>query len=127
LRTQFEFTRYEVRRSSCAVWETEIRATSWLGGTDSSTKQDGLDKCDPKQLAGFEGGATFARATNNATRYTRAVEAFGVNLTSRSGFSKNVTLDYAWGGPRSKDHYICGPDGKESPMTAGRIVSGTRK
>jgi len=31
LRTLFELTRYQVQRSSCAVWETEIRATSWQG------------------------------------------------------------------------------------------------
>ena len=97
LRTEFEFTKCQVRASSCAVWEAEIRATSWIGGTDSTLRQDGLDKCDPTKLHAYEGGATFSRDTNKATRYTRAVEAFGVNLTSRSGFSKNVTLDYGFG------------------------------
>jgi hypothetical protein len=127
LRSKFEFTKYEVKASECAVWETEIRATSWIGGTDSTIKQDGLDKCDPAKLGSFEGGASFTRDRNKATRYTRAVEAFGVNLTSTSGFSKNITLDYAFGGPPAKHHYICGADGQQSPMEAGRVLSGTRK
>jgi hypothetical protein len=127
LRSKFEFTRYEIKASECAVWETEIRATTWLGGTDSSIKQDGLDKCDPTKLGYYEGGSEFFRNRNKATRYTRAVEAFGVNLTSTSGFSKNVTLDYAFGGPTTKRHYICGPDGQQSAMQAGRVMSGTRK
>lgn len=128
LRTLFEFTRYQVQRSSCAVWETEIRATSWIGGTDSTTKQRGLDKCDPRQVfRGFEGGADFHRENAAAVRYTRAVEAFGVNLTSRTNFSRNVTLDYLFGGHISKQHYLCGPDGKQSPYESGRVFSGARR
>jgi hypothetical protein len=127
LRTQFEFTKYQVRASSCAVWETEIRATSWKAGTDSTIKQDGLDKCDPAKVTHYEGGGKFDRETSKATRYSRAVEAFGVNLTSTSGFSKNVTLHYDFGGPLSKWHYVCGPDGQQSAMESGRVFSGTRK
>ncbi len=127
LRTQFEFTKYQTQASSCAVWETEIRATSWTGGTDSSIKQDGLDACDTAKVQGYEPGATYDRNKGAATRYTRAVEAFGVNLTSRSGFSQNVTLDYAFRGPSGKNHYLCGPDGEQSAMESGRVFSGSKK
>jgi hypothetical protein len=127
LRTKFEFTTYEIKASECAVWEKEVRATAWLGGTDSTTKQNGLDKCDPTKVARYEGGSTFFRERNKATRYTHAVEIKGLNLTSTSGFSNNVTLDYAFGGPPSKLHYICGPNGQQDAMEAGRVMSGTRK
>ena len=60
-------------------------------------------------------------------RFTRAVEAFGVNLTARSGFTENVSLEYVWGGPESKRHFLCGQDGKQSPMESGRVFSGARK
>ena len=128
LRSAFEFTRYDVKRSPCAVWESEIRVTSWVGGTNSTLKQNGLDKCDTKQLRGFEGdGAEYKRDRNRAVRYDRAVEAFGVNVSSQSGFSTNVTLDYRFGGPRSKMHFLCGPDGRQSPYESGRVFSGARK
>jgi hypothetical protein len=128
LRTEFEFTKYQTQASSCAVWETEIRATSWIGGTDSRIKQAGLDACDPHQLfRGWEGGATFHRQDNAAVRFTRGVEAFGVNLTSQSNFSKNIMLDYKFGGSLSKQHYLCGPDGKQSPYDSGRVFSGARR
>jgi hypothetical protein len=110
------------------VWETEIRATSWLGGTDSKLKQNGLNKCDPAQLGkGFEGESEYKRESGEAVRFTRAVEAFGVNLTSRSGFSRAITLDYTFGGARSKEHYLCGPNGKQSPYESGRVFSGSRR
>ena len=127
LRSSFEFTRYDVKRSPCAVWESEIRVTSWVGGTDSSLKQNGLDKCDTTQVRGFEGGGEYKRDRSKAVRYDRAVEAFGINVSSQSGFSTNVQLDYAFGGSRSKAHYLCGPDGRQSPYEAGRIFAGARK
>jgi hypothetical protein len=128
LRSTFEFTRYDVRRSPCAVWESEIRVTSWVGGTNSSLKQNRtLDRCDTSQVQGFEGGAVFTRDRNHAVRYDRAVEAFGINVSSQSGFSTNVQLDYKFGGSRSKMHYLCGEDGRKSPYESGRVFSGARK
>ena len=128
LRSKFEFTREAARTNTCAKWDVLIRATSWLTGGDDSLKQSAaLDKCDSSYAAKQPSGYKFHRDTNNAVRWTRGVEAFGVYLTARSGFSRNVTLDYAWGGPAGKAHYLCGPNGKESPATAGRVFSGTAK
>ncbi len=128
LRSLFEYTRYEVQSSSCAAWgEPYIRATSWIGDYDYSIKQDGIDKCDARFLEGAGGGGRWERTTGAAVRFTRAVEAFGVNLTARSGFSDNVSLAYRWGGAEAKKHYICGADGKASAFTTGRVFSGSRK
>jgi hypothetical protein len=127
MRSMFEYTKYEVQASSCAVWEPYIRATSWIGDYDISVKQNGLDKCDAKYLHGYSSGGGWSRNSGNAVTYTQAVEAFGVNLTARSGFSKNVTLEYDWNGPARKQHYICGEDGKSSPFTSGRVFTGSRK
>ena len=38
-----------------------------------------------------------------------------MNLTARSGFTENVSLEYVWGGPESKRHFLCGQDGKREP------------
>lgn len=125
-RSGFEFRHQKARNNTCAVWEQVIRTTSWLGGDDDRQRQKGaLDRCDPSAFpAGFRSGGTFYRDRNAAVRWTRAVAAFGVNLTAQSGFSKNVTLEYRWGGPPGKQHYLCGPDGRQSPMDAGRVFSG---
>jgi hypothetical protein len=45
-------------------------------------------------------------------------------LTTQSGFNKHVQLDYAFEGRPGKTHYICGPDGTQSAMEAGRVFSG---
>lgn len=66
--------------------------------------------------------------SSEAVRWTRAVDAFGVNLTARSGFSRNIGLDYWFDGPPEKKHFICGGEtGKESAGTAGRVWSGANK
>ena len=127
LRTEFEITKYDVKRSPCADWESEVRVTSWVGGTNSSLKQNGLDKCDTSQSPKFEAGGAYHRTTGKAVRYTRAVEAFGINLSTQSGFSNQVTLDFEFRGPASKKHYLCGEDGRQSPYESGRVFSGSRK
>jgi hypothetical protein len=66
----------------------------------------------------------FLRKRNRAVRWTRGAAAFGVYLTTRSGFSENVTLEYRFGGRPRKRHYLCGPDGTSSPYEAGRVFSG---
>jgi hypothetical protein len=127
LRTSFEYTKYFVKASSCAKPETVIRATGWLGGANDTIKQNGLDKCDTKYGGQFPSGTRFKRQSGEAVRYTRAVEAFGVSLTARSGYTQNVTAEFAWRGPRGKMHYVCGADGKESAYTSGRIFTGSKK
>lgn len=57
----------------------------------------------------------------------RGLQAFDVYLTTRSGFSENVTLDYACGGPLRKKHYLCGRDGVSSAYTSGRVYSGAQR
>jgi hypothetical protein len=92
LKSLFEFTKYQVRNSTCAEWDIEVRATAWIDGSNSETRQKGtLDRCDPNRLEGFEGGAEFHRFRSEAVRWTKGVQAFGVYLTTRSGFSENVT------------------------------------
>jgi hypothetical protein len=128
LKTKFEFTKEQVRATSCAPWSVYVRATSWLLGTDSSTKQNGtLDKCDSSWVGGDNSGVNFTRNRNDAVRWNNGAVAFGVEITTQSGFSKDVSTVYKFGGPPSKKHYLCGPDGRESPVTAGRIFSGARK
>jgi hypothetical protein len=129
LRTLFEFSHQAARNNTCAVFDHYIRATSWIGGTNSDLRQPGaLNRCDPRHLGpGFEGGGEFHRRRNNAVRWTRGAAAFGVYLTSRSGFSENVSLHYTFGGPIRKRHYLCGPDGRSSPYEAGRVFSGARR
>lgn len=126
LRTLFEFSHQAARNNTCAVFDHYIRATSWIGGTNSDLRQPGaLNRCDPHYLGpGFEGGGEFHRKRNEAVRWTRGAAAFGVYLTAQSGFSENVSLDYTFGGPRRKRHYLCGPDGRSSPYEAGRVYSG---
>jgi hypothetical protein len=126
LRSLFEFSHQAARNNTCAVWDHYIRATSWIGGTDSDLRQPGaLNRCDARYLGGgFEGGGKFHRTRNNAVRWTRGAAAFGVYLTSQSGFSENVRLDYTFGGSTRKNHYLCGSDGRSSPYESGRVFSG---
>jgi hypothetical protein len=129
LRTLFEFSHQAARNNTCAVWDHYIRATSWIGGTNSRLRQPGaLDRCDPRYHSnGFEGTGTFHRSRHEAVRWTRGATAFGVGLTTRSGFSEDVTLEYRLGGSVRKDHYLCGPDGVSSPYEAGRVFAGARR
>jgi hypothetical protein len=127
LRTSFEYTKYEIRASECAVPEEVVRATAWIGDSDDTIKQNGLDKCDAKHLFGQKSYDQFYRKDSQAVTYTRAVEAFGVNLTARSGYSNSVTVKYDWRGPAGKKHYICGDDGKSSAYSSPRIFTGSRK
>jgi hypothetical protein len=110
------------------VWDTYIRAESWDGGNNDDIRQRRtLDRCDPDYAARWTGGAGFERRRNKAVRWNAGVEAFGVNLTSQSGFSEDVTLEYGFRGGRDKGHYLCGSDGRQSPFEAGRVFSGALK
>jgi hypothetical protein len=129
LRTLFEFSHQAARNNTCAVFDHYIRATSWIGGTNTDLRQPGaLNRCDAGYLGGgFLAGSVFFRKRNLAVRWTRGAAAFGVHLTTRSGFSENVTLEYRFGGRPRKRHYLCGPDGRASPYEAGRVFSGARR
>jgi hypothetical protein len=125
LRSEFQFTREAARNDTCAKWSIEIRATSWIGGGDDRIKSRGLDRCMPSALGlGFPSGYGFLRNRNSAVRYTRGVSVFGVSLTTQSGFSESVELHYRFRGPRGKRHWLCGPDGRQSPFESGSVLSG---
>ncbi len=128
LRSLFEFTKREARLNTCAKFDIEIRPTAWIGGHNDRLRQRGaLDQCDPKQLQdGFRGTGDFHRERNDATRWNRGAQAFGADITVRSGFDRHVQLDYKFGGPSKKQHWLCGPDGKQSPFSSGRVYSGAR-
>jgi hypothetical protein len=126
LRTLFEFSHQAARNNTCAVFDHYVRAESWIGGTNSDLRQPGaLNRCDPAHFhGGFEGKSGFHRSREEAVRWTRGVAVFGVYLSAQSGFSENARLDYTFGGPVRKSHYLCGPDGRSSPYEAGRVFSG---
>lgn len=110
------------------MWDHYITATSWIGGNDDGTRQaEALDKCDRVLASTWTAGAKFLRNRERAVRYNYGVEAFGVSLTTQSGFSEGVTIEYGFKGSPTKRHWLCGPDGRQSPYTAGRIFSGGLK
>lgn len=126
LRTKFEYTREQIRVTPCSAWETYIRATAWLGGTDDSVRQSGtLNKCDSKHVGGADQRAKADKYTGHAVRWNRGVEAFGINISAKSGFSENVGMEYRFGTARRK-YYLCAPDGKKSFADAPRVFSGAR-
>jgi len=128
MRTLFEFKKQSARNNTCAVWDTYIKAVSWHGGNNDEVRvRNGLDRCDRSLAATWTGGAKFKRSRNAAVRYNYGVEVFGVSLTAQSGFSENVTIEYGFKGSSTKKHYLCGPDGRQSPFTAGQITSGGTK
>jgi hypothetical protein len=128
MRTQFTYKR-TIETRTCpmtGVSDTRetIRAVRWEGGTSIDSKQPGaLDKCVRKTK--YSPGGSFQRDTGRAVRWTAGASAFGVSLTTQSGFSKNVSTRYEFG--RRPVHFLCGADGKESAITAGRIFSGGKK
>jgi hypothetical protein len=126
LRSMFEFTRSRILTNTCARRpEIQIRATSWIGGDDESIKQAGaLDACDPRAVQPFLTGSSFDRNRNSGVRFKAGVEAFGVNLTTQTDFDDNTALHYSFG--RTKRHYLCGADGRQSPYESGRVFSGAR-
>ena len=126
LRTKFEYTREQIRVTPCSAWETHIRATDWLGGTDDAIKQPGtLNKCDSTWVGGTDQRGVDNKYTGHAVRWNRGVTVFGVHLTTKSGFSENVGLTYRYGTSRPK-YYLCGPDGKQGFAGAPRVFSGAR-
>lgn len=104
-----------------------VVADRFLGGKTTRKQRGTLDKCARDVVSSrYDSGGEFHREVNNAVRWSGGVNVFGVGLTVRSGFDRDVVLDYSFGGPPDKRHYICGPDGRQSAMTAGRVLSGGR-
>lgn len=127
LRTKFEFTKEQIRVTPCSAWETYIRVTDWLGGANDDSKQSGaLDVCDRAYIGPLPPGARATRESGSAVRWNRGATAFGVYLTATSGFSRNVSLEYRFGGSAGKEHYLCGPTGREGYTSTGRVFSGAR-
>jgi hypothetical protein len=52
------------------------------------------------------------------------VSVHGANLTTRSGFDSKVEISYRFRGRDGKKHYLCGPDGRTSAASSGRVFSG---
>jgi hypothetical protein len=106
------------------TYET-VMATRFLGGKVTRKQRRTLDRC-ARDVVGsrYDSGGEFHREVNSAVRWSGGVNVFGVGLTTRSGFDRDVQLDYAFGGRPDKKHYICGPDGRQSAMSAGRVFSG---
>jgi hypothetical protein len=126
LYSKFEFERTRVRMTPCSAWDVYLRAKEWIGGGSERRQRGMLDRCIPGAVGGHPGGYDFYRASNNAVRWKHGVSVFGLSLTTRSGFSTHVTTSHAFGGPQSKQHYLCGQNGVDGPYTAGRIASGAR-
>jgi|tagenome__1003787_1003787.scaffolds.fasta_scaffold20895324_2 hypothetical protein len=104
-----------------------VIATRFLGGKTTHRQRGTLDKCARNVVGSrYDSGGQFHREVNTAVRWSAGVNVFGVGLTTRSGFDRDVQLDYAFKGPPDKAHYLCGPDGRQSPMIAGRVFSGGR-
>jgi len=102
--------------------------TLWLCGPRPEDCQCTASRTEstPNSPAAGLGGFT-AVILYKALRRHGGASAFGVFLTTRSGFSEHVQTHQTFGGRRAKWHYLCGKDGTTSPYTAGRIASGARQ
>lgn len=127
LRSGFIFEKRKVRNNTCAVWDVYILTTDWQATQDTTVKQRGtLNRCVPEAFdrRGWGGGASFETARNKAVRWGQGVRVYNAGLTTRSGFDERVKVAFDFRGREAKQHYLCGPDGKQSAASAGRIFSG---
>jgi hypothetical protein len=116
------------RMTRCSAWDTYVMAKQWIDGGQERRQRGMLDRCISEALGGFPGARyEFDRYSSNAVCWKQGASAFGVFLTTRSGFSEHVQTHQTFGGRRAKRHYLCGKDGTTSPYTAGRIASGARQ
>jgi hypothetical protein len=128
MRSGFTFEKRQARNNSCAVWDTYVLTTGWQGTQNVRQKQRGtLNRCIPEAFGnqGFLSGGRFATTTHEAVRWSRGVGVFGAQLTTRSGFDSKVKISYKFGGRNGKKHYLCGPDGRSSALSSGRVFSGS--
>lgn len=127
MRSGFTFEKRQARNNSCAVWDTYVLTTGWQGTQNVRQKQSGtLNRCVPEAFGrqGFLAGGRFSTTTHNAVRWSRGVSVYGANLTTRSGFDQKVEISYRFRGGDGKKHYLCGPDGRTSAASSGRVFSG---
>jgi hypothetical protein len=102
-----------------------VMADRFLGGKTTVKQRNTLDRCARSVVgARYDSGGGFHREVNDAVRWSSGVNVFGIGLTTRSGFNTDVQLDYRFRGPPDKAHYLCGPDGKQPAISAGRVFSG---
>ena len=67
-------------------------------------------------------GSTFKTSSESAYTWSAGVNAFGqVNLTAKSGFSTNVTIEYTYG-QSIPTYYTCGND--QVPTLSHRVFAG---
>lgn len=128
MRTGFEYLKTTEKRECEATGvsdtRTTIRAVAWKSGTDTNVKQKGgLNRCR-RDLPTYARGTSFTRDRNRAVRWDSGVDAFGVYLTTQSGFSQNVVVSYEFGKSKTYKYYLCGSDGGSSANRSGRITAG---
>jgi hypothetical protein len=122
IKSQFGHAEYEYRADG-ACPGTGARYTArrvvpgnWLGGAVTGASFPNWHCNDPdhggRYPTNFGRGATFARSTGRAVRWSGGVELpiAGLNLSMQSGYSNNVDLKWQMG--RSRAVYeLCGMDG----------------
>jgi hypothetical protein len=104
-----------------------IKVDRWAGGWKDGRRQTGtLNVCRPGAASTqkFRGYGVFSRDDGTATTWSGGIEAFGVGLNTRSGFSKWVRLRFDFPRrPESRERYLCGSGGLDVNH-AERIFSG---
>jgi hypothetical protein len=126
--SEFIVGRYRIT-SPCNPHENgeRLKLDRWAGGWDDGRRQSGtLWVCRPNATStqGYAGYGYFRRDDGEATTWSGGLEAFGVGLNTRSGFSRWVRLRFEFPRrPAGKKRYLCGSDGADVNH-AKRIFSG---
>jgi hypothetical protein len=103
-----------------------IKVDRWAGGWDDGRRQTGtLNVCRPgaPNTHKFRGTGYFERDEGRATTWSGGIEAFGVSLSTRSGFSRWVRLRFDFPRRPVRARYLCGSGGADIHR-ALRIFSG---
>jgi hypothetical protein len=103
-----------------------LKVDRWAGGFKDGRRQTGtLNVCRPgvKGTQDFDGFGYFRRDDGRATTWSAGIEAFGVSLTTRSGFSEWVRLRFDFPRRPVRTRYLCGGGGVDVNH-AQRIFSG---
>ena len=103
-----------------------IKVDRWAGGWDDGRRQTGtLNVCRPgaPNTHKFRGTGYFERDEGRATTWSGGIEAFGVGLNTRSGFSQWVRLRFDFPRRPARTRYLCGSGGADIHR-ALRILSG---
>ena len=103
-----------------------IKVDRWAGGWGDGRRQTGtLNVCRPgaSNTQKFRGFGFFRRDDGRAVTWSGGIEAFGVSLNTRSGFSEWVRLRFDFPKRPVRDRYLCGSGGADVNR-AERIYSG---